>query len=281
MRLRSLLFLLLLAAGVHGQGFDCGLAVPKAFPREMPSQLARSKADVQDLLVWQYTSLFSASEWMQLDGKLTQFARETSNRILVLVVDTLCGYPEADLATAVGHAWKLGQEGKDNGIVILIKPNGPPGQRAVFIAVGYGLEPVIPDVVAKRIVRNEIIPNFQEGRYFQGIDQATDVLMALAKGEYDEKSYGKGPSPVPVLLFFLVMIIVMTMAWRKQVRNYAKVNKVDFWTAMWLLSQMQSRHGRGRGGFGGGFGGGSGFGGGGFGGFGGGGFGGGGAGGRW
>ncbi|MEZ4739771.1 MAG: hypothetical protein R2818_10585 [Flavobacteriales bacterium] len=68
-------------------------------------------------------------------------------------------------------------------------------------------------------------------------------------------------------------------SWRNRVRNYSRTNNIDFWTAMWLLSQMDRRHGRGGGwGGGGGFGGG---GGGGFGGFGGGSFGGGGAGGSW
>jgi len=227
----------------------------------------------QDQLVWQYGEPWlSKQEAQRLNAKLVNFARETSNQILVLVVDTLCGLPESDLAFQVGEAWGIGQKRFDNGVVILIKAFGPPGERVAYIAVGYGLEAVIPDLAAKRVVDREMLPLFQEGRGFEGLDKATGVLMALAKGEFDEKSYGKKPPAWPVLVFFLGFIAIMVFAWRSSVKRYASVNKLDFWTAMWLMSQTQRRHGAG-GGFGGG--------GGGFGGFGGGGFGGGGAGGRW
>src|SRR5690606_25576733 len=119
------------------------------------------KPDREDKLVWQYTDLLSASEEQKLNGKLTNFARETSNRILVLIVDTLCGYPASDLAFEVGEKWGIGKDGFDNGIVILIQPTGPPGQRDWFIATGYGLEGAIPDLTAKRVGDNEMIPQFQ------------------------------------------------------------------------------------------------------------------------
>lgn len=263
MRTTTSILLLSFALTGHAASFDCSLKPP---PERQ-----------QDKLVWQYGEPWlKPAEVERLNAKLVEFARETSNQILVLVVDTLCGYPESDLAFEVGEKWGIGQKRFDNGIVFLVKPFGKPGERALFIAVGYGLEGVIPDLTAKRIVDREAIPHFQEGRYFQGVDQATDVLMALARGEFDEKSYGRDPIPWGVIIFMLVMFTVMVFSWRGNVKRYAKRNNIDFWTAMWLLSQTQQKHGR-RGGFGGGFGGG----GGGFGGFGGGGFGGGGAGGRW
>lgn len=253
-----------LATSVGAASFPCDLEPPK-------------ERD-QNRLVWQYGEPWlDPNEEQRLNAKLVAFARETSNQVLVLVVDTLCGYPESDLAFEVGEKWGIGQQRFDNGVVILIKPFGPPGQRAAFIATGYGLEAVIPDLTAKRIVDREMIPRFKEGRAFEGLDKATDVIMGLAKGEFDEKSYGKQPAPWPVLIFFLGFIVLMIIAWRSSVKRYAHINKVDFWTAMWLMSQATRSHRpRGGGSFGGG-----GFGGGGFGGFGGGGFGGGGAGGRW
>ncbi len=264
MRLLITLVALTVSATAWASQFDCSLKAPSA--------------QEQDKLVWQYAGDFlDAGEEARLNARLVEFARETSNRILLLVVDTLCGLPESDLAFEVGQQWGIGKTGFDNGIVFLIKPNGPPGDRRVFIATGYGLEGAIPDLTAKRVVDREVVPHFKEGRYYQGIDQALTVLMALAKGEFDEKSYGKQPVPWAVLVFFLVFIAFMVFAWRGSVKQYASTNNVDFWTAMWLLSQTQKRHGSRGGGFGG-FGGG---GGGGFGGFGGGGFGGGGAGGRW
>lgn len=270
--MRRLIFLLtvLVAGSVRSQTFDCGLTPPD-----------RSQ---QDQLVWQYTPFLSESEVAQLNAKLVSFARETSNQILVIVVDTLCGLPESDLAFDIGEKWGIGKKGFDNGIVLLIKPNGTPGQRKVYIATGYGLEGAIPDLMGKRIVENEVIPNFKAGNYYRGVASATDVLMAMAKGEFNEKSYGKGDQgpPWPFLVFILVVIAAFAFAWRNRVSSYSKTNNVDFWTAMFLLSQMDRKHsGRYNGGGNWGGGGGGFSGGGGFGGFGGGGFGGGGAGGSW
>jgi uncharacterized protein len=261
-----LCLLLLVTSSLRAAEFDCRL--------QRPAQ--------QDQLVFQYAELLTQAERQHLNGKLARFARETSNQILVLIVDTLCGLPESDLAFEVGEKWGIGQKGFDNGIVILIKPTGPPGDRRVFIATGYGLEGAIPDLTAKRVVDNEILPRFQQQRYFEGLDRATEVLMAMAIGEYNEQRHGAQEQvpPAGAIVMFLIIMAIVFLSWRGQVNRYARRNNVDFWTAMFLLSQMNKRHRRG-GGFGGFGGGGGGFGGGGFGGFGGGSFGGGGAGGRW
>ena len=237
------------------------------------------KPDREDRLVHQYTPFLSEQDEHRLDAKLTRFARETSNRIALLIVDSLCGYPVHDFAFEVGEAWGIGGK-KDNGILIVVKPTGPPGAREVFIATGYGLEGAIPDATAKQIVENEIIPHFKQGNFYQGLDGATDVLMSLAKGEFDSKSYGKGRFPWQAVV--VVVLFITLGIWRtsRKAKGYARTNNVDFWTAWWLMQQAARKHRGSWGGFtgGGGFGGG---GGGGFGGFGGGSFGGGGAGGRW
>ncbi|HPF91048.1 MAG TPA: TPM domain-containing protein [Flavobacteriales bacterium] len=269
MRRLSLALFLFVALAGHAARFDCGLSRPPV------SQ--------QDRLVWQYADLLDPHEVQQLDAKLTRFARESSNRILVIVVDTLCGLPESDLAFDIGEKWGIGKAGFDNGIVFLIKPNGPPGQRKVFIATGYGLEAAIPDLRAKQVVQGYLIPNFKAGNYFLGIDKATDALMAMAQGEFNEPSPGQGKGiPWPVLVFVVIFVGAIFFSWRGRVRRYARTNSVDFWTAMWLLSEMDRKHrGRWNGGGWGGGGWSGGGGGGGFGGFGGGSFGGGGAGGSW
>lgn len=265
--MRSILLLLFgLSLTAQAARFDCALPKP-----------ARQE---QDKLVWQFTEFLDPHEAEQLDAKLTRFARETSNRLLVIVVDTLCGLPESDLAFDIGAKWGIGNAGFDNGIVLLIKPNGPPGERKVFIATGYGLEGAIPDLRARQVIQGFVIPAFKAGNYFAGIDKATDVLMAMAKGEYNEESRDANGVPWQMVIFIIIVIVVMLLGWRGRVNRYARTNNVDFWTAMMLLNQMDRQHsGRWTGGGGGGWGGGGG--GGGFGGFGGGSFGGGGAGGSW
>jgi uncharacterized protein len=244
-----------------------------------------AKPDQENRLVFQYTTLLDPHQEERLNNKLTRFARETSNRIVVIVVDTLCGLEPYAFATAIIENWGVGDKDRDNGVVVLVKPTGGPGQRATFIGTGRGLEGAIPDAYCKRIVDEQLIPRFREGDFIGGLDKATDTLMALAKGEYDFESRDKAPV-VPLLIGLFLFVLIIVLSWRASVRRYASVNNIDFWTALRLLAEMQQRHHGRWGGFtggGGGWrGGGGGWGGGGgFGGFGGGSSGGGGAGGSW
>ncbi|MFM9985674.1 MAG: TPM domain-containing protein, partial [Flavobacteriales bacterium] len=199
---------------------------------------------------------------------------------------------KAQFAIELGEKWGIGQKKEDNGIVILVKPKTPTEKGKVFIAVGRGLEGAIPDAKAFLIVDNEILPRFREGKMYEGIDVATNVIMQLAKGEYTIASYendskkGGGKTNWLFLLVFLVIAVIVGVR-AKQAKTYSRLNNVSFWTAWALLNAAQRSHrgywdsfNRGGGGFGG-FTGGGGSSGGGFGGFGGGSFGGGGAGGEW
>lgn len=232
-------------------------------------------------LVNDYSRTLSKSQVAQLENKLVAFNKETSNQILVIMTDDLCNYEPMEYATNIGHAWGVGQNKFDNGIVLLVTPK----QRKTFIAVGYGLEGAIPDAISKRIVNQELLPYFRNDDYFGGVDQATNVLMQLAKGEISAENYGaknsKDSPGLALLLILFIVLFIFVFGIGSSARKYSKANDVSFLTAMMLLMATRNSHGgsygnfrSGRGGFGGG-------GGGGFGGFGGGGFGGGGAGGSW
>lgn len=243
----------------------------------------------EEKLVYDEAALLSRFEVNQLDQKLIEFEKATSNQIAVIIVPDLCGMEKAQFAIELGEMWGIGQKKEDNGVVMLIKPKTASEKGKVFIAVGRGLEGAIPDARAFLIVDNEVLPRFREGKMFEGIDVATNILMELAKGEYSFEQYenekeegAKGGGWI--FLIILLAIGVILAARVKQARNYAHLNNVSFWTAWALLNAAQRRHrgywdnfNRGGGGFTGGGGGG----GGGFGGFGGGSFGGGGAGGEW
>lgn len=131
----------------------------------------------------------SVTQADSLENKLSAFANETSNQIVIVIVDDLGGLEPFDYATQLGTEWGVGQADLDNGIIILIKPTGGEGQRNLFIAVGYGLEGAIPDLTTKKIRENEMYPYFKTGDYYTALDKATDVLMALAKGEYNYSAY--------------------------------------------------------------------------------------------
>jgi uncharacterized protein len=218
----------------------------------------------------EFPNFISAEEEQMLEDKLVKFNAETSNQIIIVIVDDLCGYDANEFSTRLGKAWGVGQGKFNNGVVVMVKPTGGSGQRAAYIAPGYGLEGIIPDITAKQIVDNEMIPQFKNANNYGALDAATTVLMGLAKKEFSSDEYGKQNSsshiPWIYIIFILLFIVIRFILPRTSGRT---VGGRTYYGGMW---------GGGLGG--GGFGGGS-SGGGGFGGFGGGSFGGGGAGGSW
>ncbi|MGH9388841.1 MAG: TPM domain-containing protein, partial [Vicinamibacteria bacterium] len=87
-----------------------------------------------------------------------------------------------DYSLRLAEEWKIGQAGLDNGAIILIVAS----ERRIRIEVGYGLEPVIPDGLAGRIIRERIAPAFQRENYYQGLLAAVEGLELAARREYPE-----------------------------------------------------------------------------------------------
>jgi len=239
-------------------------------PRPSPPRLVN---DLADILTDQQESA--------LERKLVNFNDTTSNQIAIVIVKTLDGYDPNMYAYEIGEKWQVGQKEFNNGVVVLVKPKYGNERGRVAIQAGYGLEPVITDALSKRIIENEMIPEFKNNNYYQGIDKATDVLMALAAGEISADGYGKNidATPLAALLPFLIFIIIFILIRVSNAKSRSMGGDLPFWTALWLGSNMGRSSGNwnsfsgGSSGFGGG--------GGGFGGFGGGSFGGGGASGSW
>lgn len=236
-------------------------------------------------LVNDYTGTLTSGETAMLERKLVAFNDTTSNQITIVMVNSFNGMDKAEFADRIGEQWKVGQKEFDNGIVILVKPKRGNQKGEVWIAVGYGLEPVIPDATANRVIDYEMIPEFRQNNYYGALDRGTDVLMGLAAGEFSSDEYAKNTGASPFASLIPLIFIIFVIAWIliARSRSYSVGKDTPFWTAILLGSLLSGRGShsgsygnfRGGGGFGGGGGGG------GFGGFGGGSFGGGGAGGSW
>ena len=220
-------------------------------------------------LVNDYTGTLTASQVSALEHKLVAYDDSTSTQILVLLVDDLQGYSVEQYATEIGHSWGVGQKGKNNGVVILVKPKKDGERGRVNISPGYGMEPYITDATANRIIEKEMIPAFQDDDYYTGIDNAVNVIMDLCSGKFSQDDYADDGFPLwLIILIIIAIVIILSKFSNNNGQNYSGGGTRTIWIPM-------GGGGFGGGGFGGGFGGG------GFGGFGGGGFGGGGASGSW
>jgi uncharacterized protein len=231
-------------------------------------------------LVNDFANILSQQEVADMENRLVSFNDSTSTQIVVVIVPSLNGYEKADFAEQIGSKWGVGQQKKNNGCVVLIKPKTANERGDAFIAPGYGLEAVIPDATALNIVDNEMIPRFKGNDYYGGINAGVQTIMALARGEFTASQYDKRKSKkngAGFLVPFIIIAIVFLLMRGGGGRHHSIGKNLPFWTLLMLMGSG-NRGGGGFGGGGGGFGGGSG---GGFGGFGGGGFGGGGAGGSW
>ncbi|MFK7847456.1 MAG: YgcG family protein [Rhodothermales bacterium] len=218
--------------------------------------------------------MLSDSEERWLSQKLAAYEDTTSTQIVIVTLPDMNGVPASEYAIELGRQWRVGQQGQDNGIVILASRN----DRKLFIATGYGLEGAIPDAIASRIIQNIIVPNFRQGNFYNGFSSATDALINAARGEYSASPQDRGV-PIDIdtiitLIFIAVFLYSVISRGGGSSGGRHHRRRGDFPVILWGPTFG--------GGSGGGFGGG-GFGGGGFGGFGGGGgsFGGGGAGGGW
>ncbi|NVO10482.1 MAG: TPM domain-containing protein [Bacteroidales bacterium] len=232
-------------------------------------------------LVNDFVGVLDQNEWSTLEKKLRDYHDTTSTQIYIVIVNDFLGYDKSDYAFRLGEKWGIGQKSKNNGALILIKPKVGNDSGDAFIAIGYGLEDVIPDITAGHIVNREMIPYFKQNKYYQGLDAATTTIINLAKGKFTADQYNKGrkSSGNSGIVIFIIIIIILSLIFRGNSRTRGRTmgSNIPFWLALGMLSSGSSRSG----GFGGFSSGSGGFGGGGFGGGGGGSFGGGGAGGSW
>ena len=246
--------------------------------------------------------LLRPEQELDLSSKSEALEAQTGRQFVVATVKSLEGQDVADYATALGRHWKIGDEKRDDGVLLLVAPN----ERKVWIATGYGAEAFLPDILAGRITRDTILPRFRAGDMPGGITAGAEQIISTMslpaeeaqrqaqQAQQQEANRDKGPNFLPMIFWGMIILFVfLSMARRAGGRRYRAhrggrrrrgMDSGDLAIVLWGLGELAEAAARnkGRGWGGGGFGG-FGGGGGGFGGFSGGGgsFGGGGAGGSW
>lgn len=155
-----------------------------------------------------YAGMLSPGLVASLEQQLRDLERSDSTQIVVLTVPDLGGENVESFAIRVAEAWKVGQKGVDNGVILLIAR----AERKVRIEVGRGLEGKLTDLVAGRIIRAEIAPKFKAGDFDGGIAAGVNALVQVVKGEYqaprDLHQGKKGAPPIFTLLVFLAVAAV-------------------------------------------------------------------------
>ena len=198
-------------------------------------------------------------------GRIDTFLRDLwahgGSQIAVLTVDDLGGTPVEQATIATTDAWKLGKATSDNGVLLLISKK----EHDVRIEVGQGLEGVLPDAYAKRIIENVMIPEMRAGNFDRGILMGVNGILAYTDpkaGQIDDPTgaAGRGPNAdagerghrrgfggLPLGLKAIVAIMVIIWIFSGGGGGGSRRRRSIFWTGAGL---------GGLGGFGGGGGGG-------------------------
>lgn len=124
------------------------------------------------------TGTLSPAERQALEAKLRAWEARTTNQLAVLIVPTTAPEAIEDYSIRVADAWKIGQKGKDNGAILLVAKN----DKRMRIEVGYGFEGVLTDVTSRRIIAEDIAPEFSRGNFAAGINAGVDRIIAVVDG---------------------------------------------------------------------------------------------------
>jgi uncharacterized protein len=230
-----------------------------------------------------------------LTAKLQSLQQDTHRQLVVATIPDLQGYPLEDYGYRLGRAWGVGLNGVNNGAILFIAPNEPPGHRGPRIEVGYGLEPVLTDALSSMIINQDMMPKLKAGDVPGAMEAGTDAIIKQLRASPDEakaatdaavaafdkkhQSSSGNSGGIPFALIFWLFIFGVTMVSR--FRHGGRGRRYGG-GGMWPIFLWGSGFGGGGGsGWGGGGSSGGGWGGGGFSGGGGGSFGGGGASGGW
>jgi uncharacterized protein len=153
-----------------------------------------------------YAGLLTPTERARLESRLAEGERATGAQVVVAIFRSLEGESLEDVSIRLAQQWRIGQKGLDNGVILLIFAD----DRKMRLEVGYGLEPVIPDIVAGTLIRETLAPRFREQRYAAGIEAAADAIYArIAAQEGKRPPPARHPAPTGInvstlLLMFLI-----------------------------------------------------------------------------
>lgn len=193
-----------------------------------------------------HAGLISPATELKVENFLRGFEASDSTQLVVLTIDSLQGAPLEGYSLKVVENWKIGQKDKDNGALLLVAKQ----ERKIRIEVGYGLEGALTDLLAGRIIDNEITPRFKAGDFEGGIIAGVTSMAEAVRGEYTGSGTTSGkkkrnPLGALALLLFLGPGLMLLGGGRR-----GRGRRGGFW-----IGGMGGGFGRGGGGFGGGGGG--------------------------
>lgn len=125
------------------------------------------------------TATLSDAQRQALEGKLAAFEAQSGPQIVILLVRNTAPEDIAAYAFRVADQWKIGRRGVGDGLLVLVAKD----DRVARIEVARALEGAVPDLAARQIIDQAMVPAFRQGDYAGGLNQAVDRLIGRISGE--------------------------------------------------------------------------------------------------
>jgi uncharacterized protein len=156
-----------------------------------------------------YAGMIGPSVRSRLEEELKAFEQSDSTQIVILTVPSLEGESLEEFSIKVAEAWKIGQQGKDNGVLFIVSQQ----ERKIRIEVGRGLEGKLTDLMAGRIVDQVIKPRFKQTDYDGGFIKGVSALISATRGEFkaEPKSVQRRQKEFPPFLTFLLFLGIFVL----------------------------------------------------------------------
>ena len=126
-----------------------------------------------------FEGLYTDAQEEELNNIIGSFEKETTVQLCIVTIDTMHTTKDQfdKLALHIANTWGVGQKGKNNGVTICISR----GYRRIRICNGYGISDILSDSETKKIIDNNFIPGFKEGKYFEGTLDGINALIDILR----------------------------------------------------------------------------------------------------
>jgi len=161
-----------------------------------------------------YASVMRRDQIQALESRLARFEQDTGYQVVVLTVPTLEGEDIEGFSIRVAETWKIGKKGFDNGVILVVAVK----DRRLRLEVGYGLEGVLPDAIAKRITSEYMVPYFRAQDYGGGIIAGIDAILKVIGKEplapsARQKAQSQGSRLESLAMLAITLGLLFMLAW--------------------------------------------------------------------
>lgn len=168
--------------------------------------------------------LIDSNTKLMINQQIDSLWRDNDTEIAVVILSSIGFEDENDFANRLYNHWGIGGKTQSNGVLLLVVLD----IRSVVIRVGVGVEGVLPDAIAKRIISQEVIPEFRNENYALGIQKGIDRIVRTVREEPFEKESEKPinwKEVIPYAMIFYILLIIFTLYWMRSEINKIHQNK--------------------------------------------------------